>query len=64
MFEAGMFCSEAAIELGFTPLGRIRSSKCRLDDSTGVPGTNGLTLPGSGVILLSLATENGFAELS
>ena len=44
--------------------GSTSSVKLRFGASTGFPTTNGFTLPASGVILLSVASEKGFAWAS
>ena len=58
-FEAGMSRSDFASVLVSVPRGRRSSLKLRFAESTGVPTRNGFAPPLSGLMALSLATENG-----
>jgi hypothetical protein len=58
-FEAGISRSDFATVPLSLPRGRRSNLKSRLGESTGVPATNGLTLPSSGLISVSSATEKG-----
>ena len=62
--DDGTLRSDSAIVPVSVPCGSTRSVKLRFGASTGFPTTNGFTLPESGVILLSVASEKGFAWAS